>query len=155
MATNKRAPVHVPPGKGRRYPMGPLEAVFLADGAETRGRYSVSEWWLDAYTRGPHIHKHPEDCCFYVLSGTMTFFVDGSWRAAPKGTLVLVPGNAPHTFENRSARRAGALSFQVPGDFEPHMAGIAPWFRERSTADARTENAPVLTRRSPRRAASR
>jgi len=48
-----RAPVVVPPGEGRPYPMGPVHAVFKADGDETRGQYSISEWWLDPYTRGP------------------------------------------------------------------------------------------------------
>ncbi len=38
--------------------------------------------------------------------------------------------------------RAGALSVSVPGDFEPHMEGIAAWFRARPDDDARTENAP-------------
>lgn len=37
---------------------------------------------------------------------------------------------------------AGALDISVPGEFEPAMEGIAEWFRERSSADARTANAP-------------
>ena len=41
-----RAPVVLGPGQGRAYPMGPLEAVFKADGHETNDRYSISEWWL-------------------------------------------------------------------------------------------------------------
>ena len=47
----ERKPVEVPPGKGRTYAMGPVTAVFKADGDETRGRYSISEWWLEPYTR--------------------------------------------------------------------------------------------------------
>jgi hypothetical protein len=31
--------------------MGPVRAVFKADGDETRGRYSISEWWLAARLR--------------------------------------------------------------------------------------------------------
>jgi hypothetical protein len=33
--------------------MGRIAAVFLADGAETRERHSVSEWGLDPNTQGP------------------------------------------------------------------------------------------------------
>ncbi len=137
-----RAAVHVSPGGGRAYAMGPLQAVFKADGEETRDGYSISEWWLDPYTRGPGAHQHEEDDVFYVLEGTMSFFVGGAWIDAPKGTLVIAPGGTPHDFENRTADRAGALNVSVPGGFEPHMGGIAEWFRARSAADSRTENAP-------------
>ena len=119
--------------------MGPLRAVFEADCEETRGRYSISEWWLEPYTRGPGAHQHAEDDVFFVLEGTMSFLVGGRWGDAPAGSLVIAPGGTPHDFENRTAKRAGALNVSVPGDFEPHMKGIAEWFRERSAADSRTE----------------
>lgn len=146
----KRKPVVVPPRAGRPYAMGPLRAVFKADGAETRKRYSISEWWLEPYTRGPGAHQHDEDDVFYVLEGTMSFFVGGEWIDAPKGSLVIAPGGTPHDFENRTAKRAGALNVSVPGDFEPAMEGIAEWFRARSKADSRTANAPATRRRSAR-----
>ncbi len=138
----KRSPVLLAPGAGRAYAMGPVHAVFKADSDETRGRYSISEWWLEPYTRGPGAHTHDEDDVFFVIEGTMSFFVDGAWTDAPKGSLVIAPGGTPHDFENRSAERAGALNLSVPGDFEPHMKGIAEWFRARSAAKSRTANAP-------------
>lgn len=138
----RRVPLVVPPGTGREYPMGPVHAVFKADGEETRGQYSISEWWLDPHTRGPGEHVHAEDDVFFVIEGTMSFCVGGSWIDAPKGSLVIAPGGTPHDFENRSGERAGALNLSVPGDFEPHMQGIAEWFRARSAADSRTANAP-------------
>ena len=63
-----RHPVVLGPGEGRAYPMGRLSAVFKADGEETRQGYSISEWWLDAHTKGPGPHSHPEDDVFYVLA---------------------------------------------------------------------------------------
>ena len=69
-------------------------------------------------------------------------FIGGRWVDAPKGSFVVAPGGTPHDFQNRTAKRAGALNVSVPGDFEPHMEGIAEWFRARSAADSRTENAP-------------
>src|SRR3954452_3062839 len=138
----QREPIHCPPGEGRTYAMGPVTAVFKADGDETRGRYSISEWWLEPHKRGPGAHQHDEDDVFFVLEGTMSFFVGGGWIDAPKGSLVIAPGGTPHDFENRTARRAGALNVSVPGDFEPHMEGIAEWFRARSAAASRTANAP-------------
>jgi mannose-6-phosphate isomerase-like protein (cupin superfamily) len=146
----KREAIHVRPGAGREYDLGPVHAIFKADGAETRGQYSISEWWLEPYTRGPGAHQHEEDDVFFVIEGTLSFFVDGAWLDAPKGSLVIAPGGTPHDFENRTAKRAGALNFSVPGDFEPHLPAIAEWFRARSAAASRTENAPRSNRRARR-----
>jgi mannose-6-phosphate isomerase-like protein (cupin superfamily) len=122
--------------------MGPVTALFKADGDETRGRYSISEWWLEPHTRGPGAHQHEEDDVFFVIEGTMSFFVGGRWIDAPKGSFVIAPGGTPHDFENRTGKRAGALNVSVPGDFEPSMKGIAAWFRARSVSASRTSNAP-------------
>lgn len=138
----KQAPIVVRPQAGREYAMGPVRAVFKADGEETRGKYSISEWWLEPYTRGPGAHTHDEDDVFFVLEGTLSFFVGGNWIDAPQGSLVIAPGGTPHDFENRTGARAAALNVSVPGDFEPEMEGIAEWFRARSAADSRTANAP-------------
>jgi mannose-6-phosphate isomerase-like protein (cupin superfamily) len=118
------------PGAGRAYAMGRIAAVFKADGDETANQYSISEWWLEAHTKGPGAHAHPEDDVFFVLEGTMSFLVDGAWTDAPKGSFVLVPGGVTHDFENRSASRAGALNVSVPGNFEQDMPAIAEWFAE-------------------------
>jgi quercetin dioxygenase-like cupin family protein len=120
--------VFLAPGAGRAYPMGRIAAVFKADGDETGSRYSISEWWLEPHTKGPGAHSHAEDDVFYVIEGTMSLFVDGHWRHAPKGSFVLVPGGVVHDFENRSDTRAGVLNFSLPGGFEREMPAIASWF---------------------------
>ena len=129
-ATSGRRAVVLRPGEGRSYPMGRISALFKADGAETASRYSISEWWLEPHTQGPGAHSHDEDDVFFVIEGTMSFLIDGAWIDAPRGSFILAPGGAKHDFENRSDARAGVLNFSVPGDFEPHMAGIAQWFAE-------------------------
>ena len=138
-----RAPIVRAPGAGREYDLGSISAVFKADGDETRGQYSISEWRLEPYTRGPGAHTHDEDDVFFVIEGTMSFFVGGAWIDATEGSLVIAPGGTAHDFENRTGHPAAALNFSIPGDFEPHMQGIAEWFRARSAADSRTANAPA------------
>ena len=131
MAADKpRSALVLQPGQGRSYPMGRIAALFKADGAETAGRYSISEWWLEPHTQGPGAHSHPEDDVFYVIEGVMSFRVGDEWLDAAKGAFVLVPGGVTHDFENRSAARAGALNFSIPGAFEEHMPDIAAWFAE-------------------------
>lgn len=132
-----RRPVVLAPGEGRAYPMGRLSAVFKADGEETAGSYSISEWWLDPHTKGPGPHSHPEDDVFYVLEGTLSVLVDAEWVDAAAGSFVLVPGNVTHDFENRTSERAGMLNVSAPGSFEDKMPGIAKWFTERPPSESR------------------
>lgn len=129
-ATSPRKPVVLPPGGGRHYPMGRMQAVFKADVAESENRYAISEWWLEPETTGPGAHAHAEDDVFYVIAGTMSFLVDDRWIDAEAGSFVLVPAGVTHDFENRSAARAGVLNISAPGGFEPNMPGILAWFDE-------------------------
>jgi mannose-6-phosphate isomerase-like protein (cupin superfamily) len=117
--------------------MGRIGAVFKADGAETGGGYSISEWWLEPHTRGPGAHAHPEDDVFYVIGGTMSVLVGAEWVDAPAGSFVLIPGGVTHDFENRGDARAGVLNFYTPGVFEEHMPGIAGWYEKNPPGDTR------------------
>jgi hypothetical protein len=75
----KRAGIYLPTDEGCSYPMGRIHAVFKADGDETDGRYSISEWWLEPHTKGPGAHSHEEDDVFFVIEGTMSFLADVVW----------------------------------------------------------------------------
>jgi quercetin dioxygenase-like cupin family protein len=133
-----RQPVVLRPGAGRTYDMGErLSAVFKADGGETDSAYAISEWWLEAHTKGPGPHSHADDDVFYVLAGTVHLLVDADWHEAGAGSFVLVPGGTTHDFENRGDERAGFLNVSVPGGFEHNMPGIAEWFSARSPEDSR------------------
>ena len=121
-----RKPLIVPPGKGRPYEMGRMRAIFKADGEESGGHYSVSEWWLEPRTGGPHQHQHPEDHVYYVLAGKLRVCLNDEWFDAEKGSYILIPGGTLHTFQNEGACPAGFITFNTPGGFEPHMKSIAP-----------------------------
>jgi mannose-6-phosphate isomerase-like protein (cupin superfamily) len=137
MGSASRAPIVLRPGKGRSYPMGRISALFKADGAETGGRYSISEWWLEPHTKGPGAHSHPEDDIFFVIEGTMSFLLGDEWTHAAAGSFVLVPGGVTHDFENRGSARAGVLNFSVPGGFEEDMPSIVEWFAANPPGKAR------------------
>ena len=118
------------PGEGRHYPCGPMQSVFLADGAETGDRYSVSIWWVEPGKPGPgaHVHAANEEL-FYVVEGTMTFLVGDRHVDAVAGTFLRIPAGVTHDFENRTTARAGALNVYIPGGFEADMPAIVEWFR--------------------------
>lgn len=132
-----RQPIILAPGEGRQYAMGRIWSIFKADGAETANAYTISEWWLEANTRGPGAHAHTADDIFFVIEGTMSVLVGERWIDATRGSFVLVPGGVTHDFENRSDAKAGVLNFSLPGGFEPHMEAIAGWFAEHPPGNAR------------------
>jgi quercetin dioxygenase-like cupin family protein len=119
-----RKPIIVAPEQGRAYEMGRMRAVFKADGDETAGCYSVSEWWMQPRTRGPDAHAHADDHVFYVIAGTVSLCIDGHWTQATQGSYAIIPGGTPHSFENRGAVVAGFISFNSPGGFETKMPNI-------------------------------
>jgi mannose-6-phosphate isomerase-like protein (cupin superfamily) len=129
MINNKRAPIVLRPGEGRKYQMGAIRSIFKSDGEETLGRYSISEWWIDAGHSGPGKHTHDEDDAFFVIEGTMSFFVDDKWFDAEAGTFVLAPAGIEHDFENRSSQPSGVLNISIPGNFESNMGPIVDWFK--------------------------
>lgn len=130
-----RRPRIVRPEQGRTYNMGRMRAIFVADGQETRSRYSVSEWWLEARTPGPPVHQHEDDHVFYVVAGTLSLFFENGWTDLARGGYVLIPGNTPHTFENRGTVECGFICFNEPGGFEEDLPGIVEWFAENPLGD--------------------
>jgi mannose-6-phosphate isomerase-like protein (cupin superfamily) len=120
----------LPPGQGRHYACGPMHSVFLADGAETGDRYSVSIWSVKPGQTGPGAHAHEaNEELFYVVEGTMTFLVGDVYVDAVAGTFLRIPAGVTHDFENRTTRAAAALNVFIPGGFEASMPAIVEWYR--------------------------
>jgi mannose-6-phosphate isomerase-like protein (cupin superfamily) len=123
--------IYLPNGGGRDYAMGGMRSVFKADGEETAGTYSISEWWLDARQSGSGAHSHESnDDIFYVLEGTVTFLVGDHEIDASQGAFIRVPAGVVHDFENNTDARAGFLNIYIPGGFEQHMPAIVDWFKQ-------------------------
>ncbi len=130
-------PLVLNPDEGRVYPMGRMSAVFKADLEETNSTISVSEWWLEPNTEGPHIHEHPEAHLFYVIEGRLSVYLQGrDWFVAEKGAYIYIPGNIAHGFENRSPNRVGFMSINTPGGFEKSIPNIVDYFEENPLGDA-------------------
>ncbi|MDJ0656559.1 MAG: cupin domain-containing protein [Xanthomonadales bacterium] len=131
-------PLVLGPGSGRPYPMGRMSAVFKADLEETHSMLSVSEWWLEANSEGPHVHKHPEAHLFYVIEGRLTLYLEGrNWFEAEKGSYIFIPGDTEHGFENRSDNTVGFMSINIPGGFEESMPGLLGYFEKQPLGPAR------------------
>ncbi len=106
--------VVVRPGAGRR--TGNVE--FLALSADT-SRFNVSIVEMAPGRHGPPAHVHAdEDDAFFILSGELTFVVEGEEVAAPAHTFVLVPPGVEHTFVNHTDEPVRMLNIHAPAGFD-------------------------------------
>jgi quercetin dioxygenase-like cupin family protein len=80
-----------------RWFLGAL-CTIKASGETTAGRVAVTENWAPRGHGSPlHVHRN-EDEWFYVLSGELTFWIDGRVTTATAGSFVYGPRDVPHTF---------------------------------------------------------
>src|SRR5579871_2243081 len=78
--------------------------TFLSTADDTNGQYMLVE--AVAQFGGeppPHTHAN-EDEAYYVLDGSMEFWIGEAHLQAPKGTYVLLPRNVPHRWKLTSGQ---------------------------------------------------
>ena len=91
---------------------------------------TISEFDYGPGERGAKLHVHREHADgFLVLDGEFTFhFRDGS-RALPGGTLLVIPPDVVHGFDNDGDVNARCFNFHVPSlGFADYMRGRNPDF---------------------------
>jgi quercetin dioxygenase-like cupin family protein len=117
-------PIAMQQGEGEaRWFLGAL-ATIKSSGETTGGRVAVTENWAPRGHGSPlHVH-HNEDEWFYVLSGELTFWVDGRVTTATEGSFVYGPRDVPHTF-TVSSDEARFLLVIEPAGFENFLRALS------------------------------
>ena len=101
------------------------EYRYLAIGEETDGHYFIMEGLVPpGGGPPPHIQTREEEG-FYILEGTVTFWVDGDEIEANTGTFLHVPRGVTHNFLNQSELDARILFFFAPAGIEMMMTKMA------------------------------
>jgi quercetin dioxygenase-like cupin family protein len=99
-------------------------SIIKASGETTEGRVAVTENWAPRGHGSPlHVH-HREDEWFYVLSGELTFWIDGETTIAREGSFVYGPRDVPHTFAV-SSEEARFLLVIEPAGFEQFLLELS------------------------------
>jgi quercetin dioxygenase-like cupin family protein len=95
--------------------------LIKVPGEAAGGQFTLCEQVMPRGMSTP-IHVQPdEDELFYVLDGTMTFYLDGKLIPAGRGGIVCIPRGAAHGFRVES-EEARFLVLNTP-------AGHERWFR--------------------------
>ena len=98
-------------------------ATIKASGDTTAGRVAVIEHLAPQGAGSPlHVH-HREDEWFYVIDGSVTFWVGGDVCEAGAGAFVYGPRDVPHTFMV-SSEQARFLLVTEPAGFEEFMRAM-------------------------------
>jgi len=89
--------------------------AFKALGTQTGGDFSLMERTLPVGGRTPPAHRHT-NCseAFFVLDGTITFWIGDSELTGGPGDFLLVPRGVGHTFGNRESAPARLLVLHAP-----------------------------------------
>jgi len=90
----------------------------------------VSEFFYGPGERGakPHVHRHHTDA-FLVVAGELTLTVGEESFRAPAGTLVVMPPNVVHGFDNDGPGSMLVYNFHLPASgFADYMRGRNPDF---------------------------
>jgi mannose-6-phosphate isomerase-like protein (cupin superfamily) len=100
--------------------------TFLARGEDTQGAWSLLLYTAVPRFPGPPLHWHDHTTeRFYVLSGTLTFYLHGERSKASAGSFVLVPPGVVHKFANETDEPVSFLMYLSPSGFEDYFNELA------------------------------
>jgi quercetin dioxygenase-like cupin family protein len=103
---------------------GVLYRILIAS-EQTGGALSLVDS-ISPIGSGPPLHVHEaEDETFYVMSGTLKFFLDGQTVIKQAGDAVFVPRGKVHTFQVLGDTACRHLVMLTPGGFENFFVEMA------------------------------
>ena len=117
---------HVPPGGGLNYDWSADHTFVKVSAADTGGQYTLMEDNLKAnFKLGLHMHRYHAET-FYILEGSVDFYVDGDWMTTVPGTCLHVPPGIPHAcVMSAGCEAARMLMIYQPSGFDQFLAELA------------------------------
>ncbi len=117
-STTQGGAIHVSPDEGKRLWVTDELMTVKATGAETGGKYALTDSLVPpGGGPPPHIH-HREDEAFWMLEGELQIIVGGDTFEAGAGSFVHLPKGVLHTYENVGTTPARFLTLLVPAGLE-------------------------------------
>jgi len=114
---------------------------FLASGQETNDSFSLI--YIEVYKGNePPAHTHQrEDENYYILEGSIRFWIGDKIIDAKAGDFIHLPKGIPHKFELQSDR-VKELMWMTP-------SGLEKWFWDNSAPAPNMQPLPVATQPPP------
>ena len=113
----------LPPGGGANYKWSNDHSYVKISAEDTGGVYSLIEDNLAAeFELGLHLHRHNAES-FYILDGSIPFYIDGDWMNAPSGAAIHVPPGVEHAVD-KPGSPAKMLMIIQPSGFDQYLAEL-------------------------------
>lgn len=126
------------PGEGQSMNVLGSTHVYKALSSETGGAFSLWELIVPpGHGAPPHVH-HREDEAFYLLSGALTFDLDGKEQNVGPGGFFFGGRGRRHAFRNASDEEVRVLVLCTPG------AGLEAMFGELDAATRNSKGMPPI-----------
>ena len=127
-----------PPGTGPNYDWENDHTFVKVSSRDSGGGYTLMEDNLKAhFYLGLHRHRtHAET--FYILDGSVTFYVDGDWHVAGPGTTLHIPPGVPHGVRQGQEPARMLMIFQ-PAGFDLFLEELATMTPEDFADTARVD----------------
>ena len=116
----------LPAGGGIDYDWANDHTFVKVGVGETGGAYTLMEDNLKAsFALGLHVHRQHAET-FYILEGSVDFYVDGDWLTAEAGSTLHIPPGVPHACLVTPGHDGGRmLMIFQPGGFDLYLAELA------------------------------
>ena len=115
----------VPPGGGLSYDWERDHTYVKVSSADTGGAFALMEDNLKReFSLGLHLHRQHAET-FYVLEGSVDFYVDGDWMSAAAGATIHIPPGIPHALSLADEQTAKLLMIFQPSGFDQYLAELA------------------------------
>jgi quercetin dioxygenase-like cupin family protein len=113
----------IQPGEGRRLAIPGGIITIKATGEDTGGTYAMIEMLVPPQS-GPPTHVHSREIeSFYILEGSLSFWLSDRKFTGSAGCLVIAPPGNTHAFKNEGDEPARVLLLITP-------AGLEEFFQE-------------------------
>ena len=110
-------------GEGRRLAVAGGIYTIKVTGKDTGGAYAMVEMLIPPQS-GPPPHVHSREVeSFYILEGSLSFWLSDRMLTGSPGCLVIAPPGLTHAFKNEGAVPARVLMLITP-------AGLEDFFQE-------------------------
>ena len=120
-------------GEGRRFAIPGGICTIKATGEDTGGTYAMIEMLIPPQGGPPpHIHSREIES-FYILEGSLSFWLSDRKLSGSAGSLVIAPPGLTHTFKNEEDATARVLLLITPAGLEEFFQEVGVPIKEEST----------------------
>lgn len=117
---------YIPPMGGPNYDWSADHTFVKVSADDTNGQYTLMEDNLKAnFKLGLHLHKNHAET-FYILEGSVDFYVDGDWMTLDVGACLHIPPGVGHAcMMPNGVNSARMLMIYQPSGFDQFLAEMA------------------------------